>query len=169
MAAGRYLPCVAHLCIHVVLPSGTWCTVIVHSGTIAHSLHMLLKPALFLLRFSLPCWHPRCLLLDVSRLLGPALRLSRSCLMPPGNLCHAGGRHMRRKPCVELLYVPFYPVSATCTQTASEEFSSRDTLFGFDIIWPHRLVSHFTFCVHFGRQEPFSCTDPKNLSNHSCN
>ena len=45
-----------------------------------------------------------------SRLLGLALRLSRSCLsMPPGNPRRAGGWHLRRKPCVEnVLYVPFF-------------------------------------------------------------
>ena len=49
----------------------------------------------------------RDLLLDLSRLLGLALRRSRSCLgMPLANLCHAGGRHLRRKPRVELLYIP---------------------------------------------------------------
>ena len=45
----------------------------------------------------------------LSRLLGLALRLSRSCLsMPPGNPRRAGRWHLRRKPCVEhFLYVPF--------------------------------------------------------------
>ena len=45
-----------------------------------------------------------------SRLLGLALRLSRSCLsMPPGNPRRAGGWHLRKKPCVKnFLYVPFF-------------------------------------------------------------
>ena len=46
---------------------------------------------------------------DLSRLLGLALRPSRSCLlMPPRNLCHAGGWHLRRKPRVELFFDPFF-------------------------------------------------------------
>ena len=46
----------------------------------------------------------------VPRLFGLALRLSRSCLsMPPGNLCHAGGWHLRRKPCVEASLRPLFP------------------------------------------------------------
>ena len=46
-----------------------------------------------------------------SRLLGLALRLSRTCLsMPPGNPRRAGGWHLRRKPCVEnFLYVLIFP------------------------------------------------------------
>ena len=58
-----------------------------------------------------PCTrlHPRGLLLDLLRLLGLALRLSRSCLaMPPGNLCHAGCWHLRRKPCVEASQCPMF-------------------------------------------------------------
>ena len=51
----------------------------------------------------------RDLLLDLSRLLGLALRPSRSCLLvPPGNLCHTGGWHLRRKPRVEVFFVPFF-------------------------------------------------------------
>ena len=50
----------------------------------------------------------RDLLLDHSRLLGLALRLSRSCLsMPPENLCHAGGWHLRRKPRGTFLHLLF--------------------------------------------------------------
>ena len=40
---------------------------------------------------------------------------SVTLLMPfdghSGNLCHAGGWHLRRKPCVELLYVSLFPVA----------------------------------------------------------
>ena len=55
--------------------------------------------------------HPRDLPSWLSRLLGLALRPLRSCLsMPPGILCHAGGWHLRRKPRVELFYVPFFLV-----------------------------------------------------------
>ena len=37
----------AHRGFHVALPSETWCTVMVHLGTIANYLHMLWKTALF--------------------------------------------------------------------------------------------------------------------------
>ena len=51
--------------------------------------------------------HMRCILETFSSifpvLLGLALRRSRSGFpMPLGNCCHAGGRHFRSKPCVEL-------------------------------------------------------------------
>ena len=74
-------------------------------------LHMLCRTALLLLSFFCAWLHSRDLLLDVSRLLDDlTLRLSRSCLpMPLGNFYHAGGWHLRRKPCVELLCVSFFP------------------------------------------------------------
>ena len=51
------------------------------------------------------------LLRDLSCPLGLSLRPSRSCLsMPPKNLCHAGGWHLRRKQRVELHYVPVFIV-----------------------------------------------------------
>ena len=92
--------------------------------------------------FPLLClwWHPRVLLLGRSRLLGSALRLSRSCLlMPPGFLCHAGGWHLRSRPCVVLFFFrlpssrgiltsqPYlslvcrYNAEHDCTQKAYEE------------------------------------------------
>ena len=57
-------------------------------------------------------WHSCDLLLHHSRLFGLVLRPSRSCLsMPPGNLCHARVWHLRRKPCMEVLDVHFFPVA----------------------------------------------------------
>ena len=56
-------------------------------------------------------------LLDVS-LLGLALR---SCLlMPPGNLRHAGGWHLRRKPCVDLFFVLLFSLTATCSDESRQ-------------------------------------------------
>ena len=49
MAERGHLPYVDHRGFHVVLPSETWCTVMVHLGTTAHNLHMLSKTALLLL------------------------------------------------------------------------------------------------------------------------
>ena len=88
------------------------CCAWVHQGTIAYNLHIAWKTALFLDIFTCTWWHFRDLLLYHSRLLGLALCLSRSCLsMPPGNPCHAGGWHLRRKPCVELFFVSSSPVA----------------------------------------------------------
>ena len=69
--------------------------------TSAFCLCMVWRTALlsFVLPLSCVLDYIRDLLLDRSRLLGLALRLSRSCLsMSPGILCHAGGRHLRSKP-----------------------------------------------------------------------
>ena len=52
----------------------------VHQGTVAYNLHMTWKTALFLHTFTCTWEHSRKLLLFDSRLLGLALRLSRSCL-----------------------------------------------------------------------------------------
>ena len=76
-------------------------------GTIAFCLRMVWRTALlFFLPLSCVFGYIRDLLLERSRLLGLARRPSRSCLSR-GNLCHAGGWHLRRKPRVELFFVPF--------------------------------------------------------------
>ena len=49
MAERGHLPRSDHRGFHVVLPSETWCTVMVHLGTTAYNLHMLWKTALLLL------------------------------------------------------------------------------------------------------------------------
>ena len=80
-------------------------------GTIAFYFHMVWETALLFLplpvrleKFSLPS--PRS-----SRLLGLALRPSRSCLsMRPGSLCHTGDWHLRRKRRAGLFYVSFFIV-----------------------------------------------------------
>ena len=68
-------------------------------GTIAFCLHMVWRMALV---SSAPCLYARLHLRPSPRsfpFLGLALRPSRSCLsMPPGNLCHAGGWHLCKKP-----------------------------------------------------------------------
>ena len=81
-------------------------------GTIAFSLRVVWRTGVFSLPFSFALG---CILaLDLSRFLGLALRLSRTCLpMPLGKFCHAGGWHLRRKPCVELLYVSFLLVTSS--------------------------------------------------------
>ena len=66
------------------------------------------------LSFPITWLHSRDLLLHPSRFLGLALRFSRSCLpMPPGSLRHAGGWHLRSKPCAVhslfLLHSPWHP------------------------------------------------------------
>ena len=58
-----------------------------------------------------------------SRLLGLALRLSRSCLsMPPGNHHHAGSWRLRRKPCV-FFFLCVKPIRKIW------KFSSKKSLF----------------------------------------
>ena len=102
----------------------------------------------------------RDLLLDLSRLLGLALRPSRSCLsLPPGILCHAGGWHLRRKPRVDLFYVSFFIVvlfrffifvNWCCTAlnrrrcTSTRNFRSRE-------------AEKNTFCTHCVICDPFIC------------
>ena len=96
-----------------------WCTVMV-PGTIADNIHSVWRTALFL--------NPRDLLL-----LGLALRLSCSCLpMPQGNLCCAGGWHLRRMPCVELFFVLLFSSTAMCVAHVA---LFRFTLSGFSSLF----------------------------------
>ena len=107
VAERGYLPSVHRCGIHVVLPNEPWITVLgCHLGKIACNLHIAWKTALFL-HTLLELGSSREFLFYHSRLFGLALRLSRSCLflMPPGNLCHAGGWHLRSRALV--LYVRF--------------------------------------------------------------
>ena len=85
------------------------------SGLIGH--HCIQPPhgvedtAVFTSSFFCAWLHSRDRLLVLARLLGQTLRPSRSCLsMPPGNLCQAGGWHLRSKPRVKPFCVPFFLV-----------------------------------------------------------
>ena len=82
------------------------CTV-ASQGTIAFFLHMVSRTALFF--FPLPVHSVA--VETFSSVFPVFLAWHRICLsMPPGNLCHAGGWHLRRKPRVALSSSPlFFP------------------------------------------------------------
>ena len=93
-----------HRCgIHVVLPKKPWITVLgFHLGTIAHNLHTAWKNCIVSTCFylHLVALSGVCLLSFPSFWSGTAPVTILPLSMPPGNLCHAAGRHLRRKPSV---------------------------------------------------------------------
>ena len=103
-----YLPGVVHRGLHVVLPNVRWSNVLYLSWA-PLPLASIYVEISTVFPSSFPCaWlHLRDLPSELIRLLGLALHPSRSDLsMPSGFLCHAGGWHLRRKPRVELFFVP---------------------------------------------------------------
>ena len=100
----RDLPGIVHRGIHVVLPSVQWSNVLWPSlGTSVFSLHVVWRHC-----FHFLFWCPRLLSRLSPRFFPsswPGTAPFRSCLsMPPGNICHAGGWHLRRMPRVVLLF-----------------------------------------------------------------
>ena len=73
-----------------------------HLGTIAHNLHTAWKNCIVSTCFylHLVALSGVCLLSFPSFWSGTAPVTILPLSMPPGNLCHAGGRHLRRKPSV---------------------------------------------------------------------
>ena len=77
----------------------------IHLGTIASNLRMPWRTARF---YTLPLALSRMSLLSFpSSWPGTASSTLLPLSMPPGNLCHAGGSHLRRKASIDNLYVHF--------------------------------------------------------------